>query len=33
MQTLTTGQSAPNFSLPNEHGETITLSDFAGQKV
>lgn len=26
------GQQAPNFSLQNQHGETISLSDFTGEK-
>lgn len=26
------GKVAPNFSLPNEAGETVTLSDFKGKK-
>lgn len=26
------GQPAPDFSLANQHGETVTLSQFAGQK-
>ena len=27
------GEKAPDFSLPNQDGETITLSDFRGKKV
>ena len=30
--TLIIGDDAPNFSLVNQHGETVTLSDFAGKK-
>jgi peroxiredoxin len=30
--TLIIGDYAPNFSLVNQHGETVTLSDFAGKK-
>jgi len=30
--TLIIGDDAPNFSLINQHGETVTLSDFAGKK-
>jgi peroxiredoxin len=30
--TLIIGEDAPNFSLVNQHGETVTLSDFAGKK-
>jgi peroxiredoxin len=26
------GQSAPDFTLPNQHGEPITLSSFRGEK-
>ncbi|WP_298439501.1 thioredoxin-dependent thiol peroxidase [uncultured Ferrimonas sp.] len=33
MNTLQAGAKAPNFSLQNQHDETITLSDFAGQQV
>lgn len=29
---LEAGQVAPNFTLPSQHGETITLSDFRGDK-
>jgi len=29
---LEVGQQAPDFTLPNQHGETITLSDFRGDK-
>jgi peroxiredoxin len=30
--TLIIGDDAPNFSLVDQHGETVTLSDFAGKK-
>ena len=30
--TLPTGQAAPDFSLKNQHGETVTLSSYAGAK-
>ncbi|GAB3078409.1 thioredoxin-dependent thiol peroxidase [Corynebacterium aquatimens] len=30
---LTKGDKAPDFSLPNDKGETVSLSDYAGQKV
>lgn len=33
MQTLTAGNPAPNFSLLNESGNLITLSDLKGKKV
>lgn len=33
MQTLTAGNPAPHFSLPNEHGEQVTLSELSGKKV
>ena len=33
MQTLTAGHPAPQFSLPNEHGEQVTLSELSGKKV
>ena len=33
MQTLTAGNPAPNFSLLNENGNLITLSDLKGKKV
>ena len=29
---LSQGDSAPEFSLPNQHGETVRLSDFAGKQ-
>lgn len=32
MNTLQVGDKAPEFSLQNEAGETINLSDFAGEK-
>lgn len=33
MQMLQAGQPAPSFSLPNEHGEIVNLTDLAGKKV
>ncbi|MCP3427543.1 thioredoxin-dependent thiol peroxidase [Opacimonas viscosa] len=33
MQTLQAGQPAPSFSLPNENGEIVNLTDLAGKKV
>lgn len=33
MATLEVGQKAPDFSAKNQHGETVHLSDFKGQKV
>ena len=30
---LTTGDAAPAFSLPDADGQTVSLSDFAGQRV
>lgn len=33
MQTLTAGSPAPNFTLHNQNGEAVTLSDYRGQKV
>ena len=30
---LNTGMKAPNFTLPNQNGEMISLSDFLGKKV
>lgn len=30
---LAIGNPAPDFSAPNQHGDTVTLSDFRGQKV
>ncbi|CAH0534179.1 Peroxiredoxin Bcp [Vibrio stylophorae] len=33
MNTLTAGTTAPDFSLLNQDGETISLSQFAGKKV
>ncbi len=30
---LTLGQPAPDFTLPNQDGKEITLSDFKGQRV
>lgn len=33
MNTLKAGDIAPNFSLPDQDGEQINLTDFQGQKV
>lgn len=33
MQTLKAGDDAPQFSLPNENNQTISLRDFEGKKV
>lgn len=33
MNRLVAGANAPPFSLPNENGETVNLSDFAGRKI
>ena len=30
---LNVGDKAPSFSLPNEHGEMVSLKDFKGKKV
>ena len=30
---LTTGMKAPDFTLKNQHGEEVRLSDFLGKKV
>lgn len=30
---LSEGDTAPAFSLPNDKGETVSLSDYAGQRV
>ena len=30
---LNVGDKAPSFSLPNEHGEIVSLDDFKGKKV
>ena len=30
--TLTIGQAAPDFEIPNQHGEKVSLSSFKGQK-
>jgi peroxiredoxin Q/BCP len=27
------GKAAPNFSLPTDSGETVSLKDFAGRKL
>jgi peroxiredoxin Q/BCP len=33
MATLTVGDPAPPIDLPDEHGRTVSLSDFAGRRV
>lgn len=33
MNPLKAGDKAPQFSLPDQDGEIINLSDFAGQRV
>lgn len=33
MNTLTAGTPAPQFSLPNQDGELVSLADFKGKKV
>lgn len=33
MKTLQAGDKAPNFSLVDENGETVTLQQFSGKKV
>jgi len=33
MAQLTEGRAAPKFALPDEHGKTVKLSDFAGKKL
>jgi peroxiredoxin Q/BCP len=33
MQMLKAGDDAPQFSLPNENNQTVSLSDFKGKKV
>ena len=33
MTTLQVGDKAPNFKALNEHGQTISLSDYAGKKL
>lgn len=33
MNTLTSGQQAPQFTLKNQHGEEVSLTQFAGKKV
>lgn len=33
MNRLTTGDPAPNFSLPDQNGNTISLRDYSGKKV
>ncbi|GAA5189231.1 thioredoxin-dependent thiol peroxidase [Ferrimonas gelatinilytica] len=33
MNTLQPGAKAPDFALQNQNGETVRLSDFAGQRV
>ncbi len=30
--TIATGQEAPDFTIPNQHGEPITLSGYRGEK-
>tara|TARA_B100001093_G_scaffold146335_1_gene139092 strand:- start:376 stop:507 length:132 start_codon:yes stop_codon:yes gene_type:complete len=30
---LKEGDRAPNFSLPNQNGENVSLEDFTGKKV
>tara|TARA_B000000475_G_scaffold63766_1_gene50933 strand:+ start:1285 stop:1416 length:132 start_codon:yes stop_codon:yes gene_type:complete len=30
---LKVGDKAPNFSLPNQNGENVTLDDFSGKKI
>jgi peroxiredoxin len=32
MQAVETGAKAPDFTLKNQHGETISLSDYRGEK-
>ncbi len=32
-QTLKTGQQAPSFSLPRDGGGTVSLADYAGEKL
>ena len=31
--TLEIGHPAPDFSAPNQHGDTVSLSDFRGKKI
>jgi peroxiredoxin Q/BCP len=33
MPQLSIGDKAPAFSLPDQHGKTVTLSDFKGRKL
>ncbi|MEM0900155.1 MAG: thioredoxin-dependent thiol peroxidase [Pseudomonadota bacterium] len=33
MSTVTVGETAPDFQLPTDQGEDVTLSDLRGQKV
>ena len=33
MKTLQAGDKAPQFSLLDQNGETVALTDFAGKKV
>ena len=31
MAKLTSGDAAPEFALPDQHGQTVRLTDFGGQ--
>ncbi|MDG2917004.1 thioredoxin-dependent thiol peroxidase [Bisgaard Taxon 10/6] len=33
MKTLKPGENAPHFTLPNQHNEPVSLTDFRGKKV
>ncbi|MEW9796975.1 thioredoxin-dependent thiol peroxidase [Alteromonas sp. CYL-A6] len=33
MKTLQAGDAAPQFSLPDQQGDTVSLNDFSGKKV
>ena len=33
MSILSVGAMAPAFTLPNQHGEAVSLADFSGQRV
>jgi len=33
MTTLTIGDAAPPFALPDQHGDTVRLEDFRGRKI